>query len=268
MKPLNVLLIDLTQYGSGEITSLLQQHCQLAVITGIEALDAAVASTKPDALCFEYDYPDMPRLLALRQAKQNHRSLPVLMITEQHSEALAVWALRSRVWDYFVKPLPSEQLLHCLDSLRQIQVRNSGERQPIVLPSPPIPVEARFSDQTADTRLLRMAVDYVLRHLHENISQAEVAASCRMSSSQFSRFFKQVYGVTFREFLFEARMKMAVRLLRNPSANVAEVAWAVGFQDHSHFSRMFRRHTGATPSGYRETDPKEETVGSDAAIAG
>jgi AraC-like DNA-binding protein len=265
MKPLKVLLVDLTQYGSHEISSLLQRYCQLTVITGIETLAAAVQATKPQALCFEYDYPDMPRLLALREAKQAHRSLPLLMITEQHSEALAVWALRSRVWDYFVKPLPSEQLLRSLDGLRQIQAHSGGERQPIVLPSPPIPVEARFCDQPANIRRLRRSIDQVLQRLHENVSQAEVATSCHMSSSQFSRFFKQVYGVTFREFLLEARMEMAAKLLRNPSANVAEVGWAVGFQDHSHFSRMFRRYMGATPSSYRTVEPKEEV---EAAAAG
>lgn len=251
MKRLKVLLVDLTHYGPGDVAVLMRQHCDLTVITDAHALDESIQAAAPHALCFEYDYPDMPRLVALRKAKQTHRSLPLLMITEQHSEALAVWALRSRVWDYFVKPLAAEPFLRCLDGLGEVLAGSGSERRPIVLPSPPIPVEARFNDQTPDGRVLRGAVDHVLANLHENITQAEVAVSCQMSSSQFSRAFKHVYGMTFRQFLIEARLEAAAKLLRNPSANVADVSWAVGFHDHSYFTRMFRRHTGATPSQYR-----------------
>jgi AraC-like DNA-binding protein len=46
------------------------------------------------------------------------------------------------------------------------------------------------------------------------------------------------------------RILEACRLLRNPNANVTKVAYSVGFNDASYFSRVFRRFIGVSPSSY------------------
>jgi len=43
------------------------------------------------------------------------------MITEAHSEQLAIWAFRTRVWDYFVRPIDTARLLEDIDTLRNIR---------------------------------------------------------------------------------------------------------------------------------------------------
>ena len=70
-----------------------------------------IAALKPDIICFDYDCPDVAGLNLLRQVKKDFPSVPILMLTEHNSEELAVWALRSRVWDYFVKPIDVESFL-------------------------------------------------------------------------------------------------------------------------------------------------------------
>jgi AraC-like DNA-binding protein len=72
-----------------------------------------------------------------------------------------------------------------------------------------------------------------------------------MTPFQFSRQFKQTYGMTFQEFLIRRRMTEAVRLLKNPSASVTDVCYTVGFRDLSYFARTFRRYVGMTPSRYK-----------------
>jgi AraC-like DNA-binding protein len=96
------------------------------------------------------------------------------------------------------------------------------------------------------------AITYVERNLHNKISQADIAESCDLSSSQFSRVFKQVHGTTFQEYVLRRRMSQAIRLLQNPSASITDVCYTVGFNDQSHFTRIFRRFIGASPSGYRK----------------
>jgi two-component system response regulator YesN len=54
-------------------------------------------------------------------------------------------------------------------------------------------------------------------------------------------------------------MEQAKRLLANPSMPVADVAAAVGFNDPSYFTRVFRRQEGVSPSEYRATSIFEPT---------
>ena len=86
----------------------------------------------PQILCFEYDYPDLKGLRTLQKTKHQFPSLPVLMVTEYHSESLAVWAFRAGIWDYLVKPVAVEDILCRLDILSNI-VERTGARHGLSL---------------------------------------------------------------------------------------------------------------------------------------
>jgi AraC-like DNA-binding protein len=57
--------------------------------------------------------------------------------------------------------------------------------------------------------------------------------------------------LTFQEYLVQRRVQEAIRLLKNPSASIADVCYTVGFGDQSYFTRTFRRYVGTAPSAYR-----------------
>ena len=61
--------------------------------------------------------------------------------------------------------------------------------------------------------------------------------------------------MTFREYLLRARIHEARRLLIGGNISVTGVAYSVGFNDGSHFARIFKRITGHLPSDYRASDP-------------
>jgi AraC-like DNA-binding protein len=73
-----------------------------------------------------------------------------------------------------------------------------------------------------------------------------------MSPSRFCREFKAAFAVTFVEYLATYRVAQAKRLLANPNMAVADVAVAVGFNDPSYFTRVFRKQESVSPSAYRE----------------
>ena len=80
-----------------------------------------------------------------------------------------------------------------------------------------------------------------------------MALLCNMSPSRFCHEFKATFAVTFVEYLAQYRMEQAKRLLVNPTMPVADVAVAVGFNDPSYFTRVFRKQEGVSPSEYRAT---------------
>jgi DNA-binding response OmpR family regulator len=100
----------------------------LAVHVVVEAsnLPEAITLHRPLFLCFDFDQPGKQGLLTLQETKRTHAHLPILMLTEQHSEELAVWALRNRVWDYLVKPLAQQELQHSLRALMRVSKECRG----------------------------------------------------------------------------------------------------------------------------------------------
>ena len=95
------------------------------------------------------------------------------------------------------------------------------------------------------------AIEYVDGHLAEELSMAQVAEAAGMSYSHFSRVFKERTGEGFNRYLLRRRMERARAMLARPTVRVSEVAYAVGYRSHKHFTRAFRDYYGRTPSEVR-----------------
>ncbi|WP_341936337.1 response regulator transcription factor [Marinimicrobium sp. C2-29] len=214
----------------------------------------SVRQGQTHALVLEYDYPDRASLNVLRLTKHSFPSLPLIMLTEQHSEELAVWAFHARVWDYMVKPVQSSQIasLHTeLSQLQQMQRRDRG-RSSVVQRDDRLPVEVRVGALVDDARLLQRVEAHISDHLADRISLEEMAGLCGMTPYRFSRFFKKSYGQTFQEYLLCQRVEKAAQLLHNRSALVVDVAYMTGFRDPSYFARIFKRYKGVCPVDFRQ----------------
>jgi AraC-like DNA-binding protein/quercetin dioxygenase-like cupin family protein len=84
---------------------------------------------------------------------------------------------------------------------------------------------------------------------------AKLAFRARMTPSSFCRAFKRHTGRTLVEYLHQRRVERAMMLLGRGDHNVAEAALASGFQDISHFNRVFRRMCGRSPRAWMKGQP-------------
>lgn len=209
----------------------------------------------PIAACFQYDYPDLDGLASLRETKQAFPSIPLLMVTQAHSESLAVWAFRARVWDYFVQPFEMTRFLEVLGTLYSMRLPEKAKapQRAVVEVKNHIPPEARLhcSGLGDEQARLQRAISFIDQNLHSKITQGEVAELCGLSGFQFSRFFKRLTSITFQEYLLHRRISEAMRLLANPKVSITDVCFTVGFRDLSYFTRTFQRYVGKPPSRYR-----------------
>lgn len=218
----------------------------------VESVDQAareLAHLKPAALIFDFDYPDQNRLHAMQVIKQSHARLPILMLTLEHSEMLAVWAFRARVWNYLVKPIASTEFSENLNALANIGNRASPPRVAQLL-NAAVPSELRVQPIAPSVARLQPALHYVKQHYPEKVSANAAAGECGLTRFEFSRKFRAAFGMTFREYLLRVRITEARRLLTEGGASVTSVGYSVGFNDGSHFARMFKRYTGMLPSQY------------------
>jgi len=220
-----------------------------------------IQACQPHFLCFEFDIPLANGLAVLQQTKRHYPRLRVLMITESHSESLAVWAFRSGVWDYLVKPLTTGDLHTSIEALAHLCLQQNHCDLP--LPWPPLcslsghpPAEQRLQEKPKTLA----AREFAEKHFAEIVRLPVVAGLCHMSESEFSRVFKKEHGHTFCEYLLKFRIIKACELLTDASVQVKTVAFDVGFNDLSYFARTFRRYTGVTPSQYQQVPANETPV--------
>lgn len=100
------------------------------------------------------------------------------------------------------------------------------------------------------------ALDHLETHVDDDaISPAQLAQLAGMPSSRFARLVKRIFQLTPGQLITQARLDEAARLLQTTKNNVADIALACGFCDHSAFSRAFRAATGITPTAFREHPP-------------
>lgn len=99
---------------------------------------------------------------------------------------------------------------------------------------------------------LRRAVEYINSNLDQNLSLQQIAETVGMSPYYFSRALKKSTGLAPHAYLTDQRMERAKQLLAQTRLPIIDIALAVGFVNHSHFSTQFRKLVGISPKAYRE----------------
>jgi transcriptional regulator GlxA family with amidase domain len=92
---------------------------------------------------------------------------------------------------------------------------------------------------------------HIRDHLHSPRTMTDLAAHLGISVRTLNRRFHEATGQSPQHYLNALRMSTARDLLRRSNLGIGEIAWQVGLQDVSYFSRLFRRHYGTTPRDYR-----------------
>ena len=98
---------------------------------------------------------------------------------------------------------------------------------------------------------LHLCMQYIEVHYYEKVTLNQLAEMVYLSPSYLSRIFTKETGNSFNDYLNAVRINKAKSLLKYNDLRVADVANAVGFDDQSYFTKVFRRITGVTPVKYR-----------------
>lgn len=104
-------------------------------------------------------------------------------------------------------------------------------------------------NQAADK--IRAVANYVRAHSSQPISIEQAAALAGYSTHYFSRKFGQTFGKSFTDFLLEARLLQAKRLLTSTDLPIKRIALETGFSQASYFISCFHRLEGMTPLQFR-----------------
>jgi AraC family transcriptional activator FtrA len=128
--------------------------------------------------------------------------------------------------------------------------RDGGQAQFIERPLPPA------EDRGADLAATRA---WALERLDRQLNVATLARHALVSPRTFARRFRAETGTTPHRWLLQQRLLRARRMLEGSQASVEEVASSCGFGSAASLRAHFRRHTGTTPTAYRNAFAAETT---------
>ncbi len=99
--------------------------------------------------------------------------------------------------------------------------------------------------------IMKKAVNFISQHYTETLTLDQVAGHVHLNPAYFSTMFKKEVGLSFKEYLNHVRIEESKRLLTNSNFSIIDIAIAVGFEDQSYFSKVFKKYTGMTPKQFR-----------------
>lgn len=105
---------------------------------------------------------------------------------------------------------------------------------------------------TEDKRL-EASLKYIHENIYTEINIDDLASIACMSKTYFIRYFAKTFGMPPLQYINRKKVERAQLLLLTEEKPVKEIAYSVGYNDHSYFIRLFKKITGMTPMAYRQT---------------
>jgi AraC family transcriptional regulator len=99
---------------------------------------------------------------------------------------------------------------------------------------------------------LAHTIQYIREHLADPLSIHQLSQKACMSQTNFFRSFKNELGISPVDFINNERITAAKNLLKQAHVGIYDIAASCGFNNVSYFNKMFKRHTGITPTEFRK----------------
>lgn len=104
----------------------------------------------------------------------------------------------------------------------------------------------------SDSKSMHRVIEFLRENYCSNdYSSEEIAKLANLSTYHFIRAFKQYTGKTPYEYLMDVKIEKAMEMLKNNNFSITEVCFSSGFTNPSHFSTVFKKRIGITPTEFR-----------------
>lgn len=105
---------------------------------------------------------------------------------------------------------------------------------------------------------LKILVKFIADNYSRHITLTELSSQVHLNPAYVSSLFKKSLGYTFKEYLINVRLNAAFKMLKESNAPIEKIAILCGFNSCNHFCKTFKKHTGISPSTYRNSDKSAE----------
>jgi AraC-like DNA-binding protein/ligand-binding sensor protein len=109
-----------------------------------------------------------------------------------------------------------------------------------------------FSD-VKNVNVIHKALQFMHQNYYDKVSLSSVSQVVDLTPSYFSKLFKKEMGCNFNVYMNMIRIEKSIALLKNGNLTLSNIATAVGFEDQSYFTKVFKRVTGVSPNHFMRT---------------
>lgn len=214
---------------------------------GKQALNL-ITKTMPDLIITDVMMPVMDGNELCRKVKSDIRTshIPLIMLTAKVAEEHNIEGLANGADDYLTKPF-NPQIL----KLKVKKMLEQGEKMRQTFKNQIEPEPSQITITTLDEQLIKKAIDYVETNIASpTLSVEDLSKSLGMSRVHLYKKLTTITGRSPIEFIRVLRLKRAAQMLMDPSQNVSDVAYAVGFNNPKYFTKYFKEEFGVLPSKY------------------
>jgi AraC family transcriptional regulator len=113
------------------------------------------------------------------------------------------------------------------------------------------PVRLNYRGGLSRTKL-RQVTEFIHDNLSGSITVTDMANLLEMGPCHFARAFKESTGMSPHQYVLRRRIERALQMLKETRESLAGVAYELGFSSQGHFSTVFRKAVGVSPSEYRQ----------------
>ena len=240
--------------------------------SGMEGLEL-VKKLEPDILISDISMANMDGLAMVAAIKSEHPNVEVCLLTGFRNFEYAQQAIKLGVTRFLLKPSKIDELEEAIDAMiKNLQSKgktgesdldniwdcqNSDEKYLYNtfikerLNQHEDDRKIRFND--ANSYIIKKAIIYMYNNYVQKLSLLDVADHCYISSWHLSKLLNQYTGKGFFEIINKIRIDKAKELLKGSTAKIQEISDMVGFQDVTHFSRIFKNYEEISPKDYRNS---------------
>ncbi|MFT4611685.1 MAG: signal transduction histidine kinase/DNA-binding response OmpR family regulator, partial [Gammaproteobacteria bacterium] len=219
----------------------------------IEAPDGEVGIEKaielvPDIIISDVMMPKLNGFQLSETLKQDERTshIPIILLTAKTEDADRFIGLETGADDYITKPFKTKALETKVKNLinSRIKLRERYSQELVLKPTD-------IAISNFDAKFLEKVNSVIDENLTEpSFSAEDFSKSLGMSRMQLHRKLKALTGLSATEFVRSQRLKLAADLLKKSDANVSEIGYSVGFNDHSYFTKCFKEMYGCSPTEF------------------
>lgn len=213
---------------------------------------------KYDLVISDVMMPEMDGVTMLKKIKGNSNvsDIPVILLTSKSEVENRLEGLRKGADAFLAKPFNMEELHILIDNLvdnvRRIRGKYSGAQ------GQKAKIE-QIQVKGNNDALMERVMKYMNEHLTDpDLNVEKLTEDVGISRAQLHRKLKEIAGVSAGEFIRNLRLEQAARLIEEGQINITQVAYSVGFSNQTHFSTVFKKHYGMSPSEYAETKRNEK----------
>ncbi len=190
--------------------------------------------------------PVMDGFAMAEKLKRDERTshIPVILLTAKAGQQHKLEGLQTGADDYLLKPFDAKELLTRIQNLinqrKLLRKKFSGD----ILLKP-----SEVSVNSADENFLTKVMEAIETNMQEeDFGVEQLAKAVAMSRSQLHRKLIALTGQSPSEVLRTTRLLRAKELLVKKAATPSEIAFKVGFNSHTYFSKCFKEEFGVSPS--------------------